>query len=137
MESQIEYWIQAEPFVQRHRDVLYVCSMQGTCTHGEQHGEWCCWQMISSVPHDRQEVIDINQSSGGILRVSKGNKEMLRGRKTEGLYQLDSSVQTEGGRRDGATTNHKVTYFAANLGGKVWALRYGSAYTSMESKVAR
>ncbi|GFS43592.1 hypothetical protein Acr_00g0085960 [Actinidia rufa] len=33
-------------------------------------------------------------AKGGILRISKGNKEMLRGRKTRGLYRLEGSVQT-------------------------------------------
>ncbi|GFZ02195.1 metallopeptidase M24 family protein [Actinidia rufa] len=32
-------------------------------------------------------------AKGGILRISKGNKEMLRGRKTRGLYRLEGSVQ--------------------------------------------
>ncbi|GFZ09248.1 hypothetical protein Acr_20g0010560 [Actinidia rufa] len=34
------------------------------------------------------------EASGGTLRVYKGNKEMLRERKTRGLYQLKESVQT-------------------------------------------
>ncbi|GFY98083.1 hypothetical protein Acr_12g0006240 [Actinidia rufa] len=84
------------------------------------------------------------ESSGGTFRVSKENKEMLRERKTEGLYRLEGSVQTGGadvrhessgtsekngqrkqllhrgtqskgrGRRDGATATHKVMYFAAH-----------------------
>ncbi|GFY82734.1 hypothetical protein Acr_02g0009740 [Actinidia rufa] len=40
-------------------------------------------------------------ASGGILRVSKGNKEMLWGKKTGGLYRLEGSVQT-----GGATVRH-------------------------------
>ncbi|GFY88172.1 hypothetical protein Acr_06g0001120 [Actinidia rufa] len=40
-------------------------------------------------------------ASGGILRVSKGNKEMLWGKKTRGLYRLEGSVQT-----GGATVQH-------------------------------
>ncbi|GFY85693.1 hypothetical protein Acr_04g0004310 [Actinidia rufa] len=40
-------------------------------------------------------------ASGGILRVSKGNKQMLWGRKTGGLYRLEGSVQT-----GGATVRH-------------------------------
>ncbi|GFS46681.1 hypothetical protein Acr_00g0103660 [Actinidia rufa] len=40
-------------------------------------------------------------ASGGILRVSKGNKEMLWGKKTGGLYRLEGSVQTRG-----ATVRH-------------------------------
>ncbi|GFS46355.1 concanavalin A-like lectin protein kinase family protein [Actinidia rufa] len=41
------------------------------------------------------------EASGGILRVSKGNKEMLWRKKTRGLYQLEGSVQT-----GGATVRH-------------------------------
>ena len=33
-------------------------------------------------------------ASGEILRVFKRNKEMLRRRKTKGLYRYESSVQT-------------------------------------------
>ncbi|GFY95991.1 UDP-Glycosyltransferase superfamily protein [Actinidia rufa] len=40
-------------------------------------------------------------ASGGILRVSKGNKEMLWGKKTGGLYRLEGNVQT-----GGATVRH-------------------------------
>ncbi|GFZ02557.1 hypothetical protein Acr_15g0011650 [Actinidia rufa] len=40
-------------------------------------------------------------ASGGILRVSKGNKEMLWGKKTRGLYRLEENVQT-----GGATVRH-------------------------------
>ncbi|GFZ19230.1 HXXXD-type acyl-transferase family protein [Actinidia rufa] len=34
------------------------------------------------------------EASGGILRVSKGNKEMLWEKKTRGLYRLEGNVQT-------------------------------------------
>ena len=34
--------------------------------------------------------------SGGIMRVFKENKEMLRRRKARGLYRLEGSVQTKG-----------------------------------------
>ncbi|GFS31324.1 hypothetical protein Acr_00g0016810 [Actinidia rufa] len=40
-------------------------------------------------------------ASGGILRVSKGNKEILWGKKTRGLYRLEGNVQT-----GGATVRH-------------------------------
>ncbi|GFS45616.1 similar to TRICHOME BIREFRINGENCE-LIKE 37 [Actinidia rufa] len=40
-------------------------------------------------------------ASGRILRVSKGNKEMLWGKKTGGLYRLEGNVQT-----GGATVRH-------------------------------
>ncbi|GFY97438.1 hypothetical protein Acr_11g0017440 [Actinidia rufa] len=42
-----------------------------------------------------------DDGNGGILRVSKGNKEMLWGKKTEGLYRLEGNVQT-----GGATVRH-------------------------------
>ncbi|GFZ18791.1 hypothetical protein Acr_27g0005300 [Actinidia rufa] len=41
------------------------------------------------------------EANGGILRVSKGNKEMLWGKKTRGLYRLEGNVQT-----GGATVRH-------------------------------
>ncbi|GFY82370.1 phospholipase C 2 [Actinidia rufa] len=41
------------------------------------------------------------EASRGILRVSKGNKEMLWGKKTGGLYRLEGNVQT-----GGATVRH-------------------------------
>ncbi|GFS37449.1 hypothetical protein Acr_00g0052030 [Actinidia rufa] len=140
---------------------------------------------VRHVPNLRKNLISIGMldskgcnfdASGGILRVSKGNKEMLWGRKTRGLYRLEGSVQTGGatvrhgssgiskengqgkqplhrgtqskrrgtwgirsgtwrirsgtraqgdalgylcaqGRRDGATTTRKVTYFAAHPDG--------------------
>ncbi|GFY94004.1 hypothetical protein Acr_09g0004500 [Actinidia rufa] len=40
-------------------------------------------------------------ASGGILRIFKGNKEMLWGKKTRGLYRLEGNVQT-----GGATVRH-------------------------------
>ncbi|GFZ12588.1 hypothetical protein Acr_23g0009730 [Actinidia rufa] len=190
---------------------------------------------------DESEVLLAASDDGneGILRIFKGNKDMLWGKKTGGLYRLEGSVQTGGatirhgssgiseksghgkqllhrgtqskrrgtwgsvmvprgsrvrsseerdqvnfeklysegrsdaeaslfcsrfdqwrcslqlcaqGRRDGATTTRKVTYFAAHsvgvcgapqwggaghLGEKVQALRCGGAYTSVESGVAR
>ncbi|GFS39374.1 transcription regulator [Actinidia rufa] len=122
------------------------------------------------------------EASGGTLRVSKGNKEILWGKKTRGLYRLEGSVQTGGatirhgssgiskengqgkqllhkgtqskrrvqdvhreaqrketksilrsctakgaGRRDGATTTLKVTYFATHPGGVCGAPQWGGA----------
>ncbi|GFY96344.1 hypothetical protein Acr_11g0006500 [Actinidia rufa] len=162
---------------------------------------------VRHVPNLRKNLISIGMldakgcsfdASGGILRVSKGNKEMLWGKKTRGLYRLEGNVQTGGatvrhgssgisekngqgkqplhrgtqskrrvpggsgvlcaqGRRDGATTTRKVTYFAAHPGGgvghpsggvqgtsvrrcrhlgeKVQALRCGGAYTSVGVEV--
>ncbi|GFY87494.1 hypothetical protein Acr_05g0011330 [Actinidia rufa] len=58
---------------------------------------------VRHVPKLRKNLISIEMldsmgcsivAKGGILRISKGNKEMLRGRKTRGLYRLEGSVQT-------------------------------------------
>ncbi|GFZ12253.1 hypothetical protein Acr_23g0006380 [Actinidia rufa] len=65
---------------------------------------------IRHVPNLRKNLISIGMldskgcnfdASGGTLRVSKGNKEMLWGKKTGGLYRLEGSVQT-----GGATIRH-------------------------------
>ncbi|GFZ11968.1 peptide met sulfoxide reductase 4 [Actinidia rufa] len=65
---------------------------------------------VRHVPNLRKNLISIGMldakgcrfdASGGILRVSKGNKEMLWGKKTRGLYRLEGSVQT-----GGATVRH-------------------------------
>ncbi|GFZ08300.1 hypothetical protein Acr_20g0001080 [Actinidia rufa] len=65
---------------------------------------------VRHVPNLRKNLISIGMldakgcrfdASGGILRVSKGNKEMLWGKKTGGLYRLEGSVQT-----GGATVRH-------------------------------
>ncbi|GFZ13088.1 pentatricopeptide repeat (PPR-like) superfamily protein [Actinidia rufa] len=80
----------------RDREVLsiiYICSMRGTYMDGEQTrlaefvGRWSV----------RFRMADGSfEASGGILRVSKGNKEMLWGKKTRGLYRLKGNVQTGG-----------------------------------------
>ncbi|GFZ06538.1 hypothetical protein Acr_18g0007080 [Actinidia rufa] len=58
---------------------------------------------VRHVPNLRKNLISIGmldakgcrfEASGGILRVFKGNKEMLWGKKTEGLYRLEGNVQT-------------------------------------------
>ena len=65
---------------------------------------------VRHVPNLRKNLISMGmldskgcsfEASGGTLRVSKGNKEMLRGKKTGGLYRLEGSVQT-----GGATVRH-------------------------------
>ena len=65
---------------------------------------------VRHVPNLRKNLISIGMldskgcsfdASGGTLRVSKGNKEMLWGKKTRGLYRLEGSVQT-----GGATVRH-------------------------------
>ncbi|GFZ11618.1 hypothetical protein Acr_23g0000030 [Actinidia rufa] len=65
---------------------------------------------VRHVPNLRKNLISIGMldskgcrfdASGGILRVSKGNKEMLWEKKTEGLYRLEGNVQTRG-----ATVRH-------------------------------
>ncbi|GFY90898.1 hypothetical protein Acr_07g0010940 [Actinidia rufa] len=58
---------------------------------------------VRHVPKLRKNLISIGMldsmgcsiaAKGGILRISKGNKEMLRGTKTRGLYRLEGDVQT-------------------------------------------
>ncbi|GFZ17662.1 hypothetical protein Acr_26g0009320 [Actinidia rufa] len=65
---------------------------------------------VRHVPNLRKNLISIGMLdskgcsfdvSGGILRVFKGNKEMLWGKKTGGLYGLEGNVQT-----GGATVRH-------------------------------
>ncbi|GFS34167.1 hypothetical protein Acr_00g0032600 [Actinidia rufa] len=65
---------------------------------------------VRHVPNLRKNLISIGMlyakgcsfdASGGILRVSKGNKEMLWEKKTRGLYRLEGNVQT-----GGATVRH-------------------------------
>ncbi|GFY96657.1 hypothetical protein Acr_11g0009630 [Actinidia rufa] len=65
---------------------------------------------VRHVPNLRKNLISIGMldskgcnfdASGGILRVSKGNTEMLWGKKTRGLYRLEGNVQT-----GGATVRH-------------------------------
>ena len=65
---------------------------------------------VRHVPNLRKNLISIGMldskgcsfdASGGTLKVSKGNKEMLWGKKTGGLYRLEGSVQT-----GGATVRH-------------------------------
>ncbi|GFS33425.1 hypothetical protein Acr_00g0028380 [Actinidia rufa] len=60
---------------------------------------------VRHVPNLRKNLISIGMldskgcsfdASGGILRVSKENKEMLWGKKTRGLYRLEGSVQIGG-----------------------------------------
>ncbi|GFZ08239.1 hypothetical protein Acr_20g0000470 [Actinidia rufa] len=65
---------------------------------------------VRHVPNLRKNLISIGMldakgcrfdASGGILRVFKGNREMLWGKKTGGLYRLEGNVQT-----GGATVRH-------------------------------
>ncbi|GFS37114.1 hypothetical protein Acr_00g0049960 [Actinidia rufa] len=65
---------------------------------------------VRHVPNLRKNLISIGmldskgcsfEASGGILRVSNGNKEMLWEKKTRGLYRLEGNVQT-----GGATVRH-------------------------------
>ncbi|GFS40774.1 hypothetical protein Acr_00g0070470 [Actinidia rufa] len=66
---------------------------------------------VRHVPNLRKNLISIGildskgcsfDASGGILRVSKGNKKMLWGKKTRGLYRLEGNVQI-----GGATVRHR------------------------------
>ncbi|GFZ21369.1 Calcineurin-like metallo-phosphoesterase superfamily protein [Actinidia rufa] len=65
---------------------------------------------VRHVPNLQKNLISIGmldskgcsfEASGGILIVSKGNKEMLWEKKTKGLYRLEGNVQT-----GGATVRH-------------------------------
>ncbi|GFY82809.1 hypothetical protein Acr_02g0010490 [Actinidia rufa] len=60
---------------------------------------------VRHVPNVRKKLISIGMldskgynfdASGETLRVSKGNKKMLWGKKIRGLYRLEGSVQTGG-----------------------------------------
>ncbi|GFZ21818.1 hypothetical protein Acr_29g0009800 [Actinidia rufa] len=99
MKSQIEYWIQAvlitcaemerySLHMQHARDVYGMANNTASRVIGRGSVQFC----MADGSFD---------ASGGILRVSKGNKEMLWGKKTEGLYRLEESVQT-----GGATVRH-------------------------------
>ncbi|GFZ09911.1 hypothetical protein Acr_21g0005100 [Actinidia rufa] len=77
-----------------------------------QHGrrEVCDVTEVRHVPNLQKNLISIGMldskgysfdASGGTLRVSKGNKEMLWGKKTRGLYRLEWNVQI-----GGATVRH-------------------------------
>ncbi|GFZ03604.1 hypothetical protein Acr_16g0002280 [Actinidia rufa] len=74
---------------------------------------------VRHVPNLRKNLISIRMldakgckfdASGGILRVSKGNREMLWGKKTGGLYRLEESVQT-----GGATVRHGSSVLARRM----------------------
>ncbi|GFZ04168.1 hypothetical protein Acr_16g0007920 [Actinidia rufa] len=60
-------------------------------------------------------------ASGGILRVSKGNKEMLWGKKTRGLYRLEGNVQT-----GGATVRHGSSGISEKSGQRKQPLHRGT-----------
>ncbi|GFS28974.1 hypothetical protein Acr_00g0004830 [Actinidia rufa] len=75
------------------------------------HGRSMTLIEVRHVPNLRKNLISIGildskgcnfDTSGGTLRVSKGNKEMPWRRKTKGLYRLEGSVQT-----GGATVRHE------------------------------
>ncbi|GFS37024.1 hypothetical protein Acr_00g0049300 [Actinidia rufa] len=82
---------------------------------------------VRHVPNLRKNLISIGMldakgysfdASGGILRVSKGNKEMLWGKKTGGLYRLEGNVQTRG-----ATVRHRG---ACEICNGTWRIRSGT-----------
>ncbi|PSS11643.1 Voltage-dependent P/Q-type calcium channel subunit alpha-1A like, partial [Actinidia chinensis var. chinensis] len=106
IESQIEYWIQA---------MLTTCAEIEMCSlHMQYARDIYGWrttrlaELLTEVKHDpnlRKNLISIRMldskecnfdASGGTLRVSKRNKEMLWGKKTRGLYRLERSVQIGG-----------------------------------------
>ncbi|GFZ04053.1 hypothetical protein Acr_16g0006770 [Actinidia rufa] len=85
---------------------------------------------VRHVPNLRKNLISIGmldskgcsfEASGGILRVSKGNKEMLWGKKTGGLYRLEGSVQTRG-----ATVRHGSSGISKENGQRKQPLHRGT-----------
>ncbi|GFS42036.1 hypothetical protein Acr_00g0077830 [Actinidia rufa] len=75
---------------------------------------------VRHVPNLRKNLISIGMldskgcsfdASGGTLRVFKGNKDMLWGKKTGGLYRLDGSVQI-----GGAIVRHGFSGFSEKNG---------------------
>ncbi|GFY80399.1 hypothetical protein Acr_01g0002080 [Actinidia rufa] len=143
MKSQIGYWIQA---VLTTYAEIERCSLH--MHHARDVYGWRTTRLAELLAEGQSDFAwqtgdskGCNfDASGGTLRVSKGNKKMLWGKKIEGLYRLKGSVQTgratvrhgssgigekngqgkqplHGGRRDGATTTRKVMYFEAHPGG--------------------
>ncbi|GFY95000.1 hypothetical protein Acr_10g0003850 [Actinidia rufa] len=85
---------------------------------------------VRHVPNLRKNLISIGMldakgssfdASGGILRVSKGNKEMLWGKKTGGLYRLEGNVQT-----GGATVQHGSSGISKKSGQRKQPLHKGT-----------
>ncbi|GFZ19216.1 hypothetical protein Acr_27g0009550 [Actinidia rufa] len=94
---------------------------------------------VSHVPNIRKNLISIGmldskgcsfEASGGILRVFKGNKEMLWGKKTRGLYRLEGNVQT-----GGATVRHESNDISEKNGqGKSNCAGYAKQAAGTQSK---
>ncbi|GFS33593.1 hypothetical protein Acr_00g0029480 [Actinidia rufa] len=71
----------------------YAACDSGLVWMAKKHSEQSCWHRISLIPHGCNF-----EASGEILRVFKGNKEMLQARKIGGLYRLQTR---------GATVRHR------------------------------
>ncbi|GFY84331.1 hypothetical protein Acr_03g0011050 [Actinidia rufa] len=71
-------------------DVLLAALDDGTC----EGRIWMANNTASRVVGRGTVRFRMADGSGGILRASKGNKEMLWGKKTRGLYRLEGNVQT-------------------------------------------
>ncbi|GFY93939.1 hypothetical protein Acr_09g0003850 [Actinidia rufa] len=85
---------------------------------------------VRHVPNLRKNLISIGmldskgcsfEASGGILRVSKGNKKMLWEKKTGGLYRLEGNVQI-----GGATVRHGSSGISEKSGQKKQPLHRGT-----------
>ncbi|GFY80334.1 hypothetical protein Acr_01g0001430 [Actinidia rufa] len=121
MRIQIGYWIQEVPtiFCRERKMFSTYAACEGLVrmannTTNKVVGKGTVWfrmadrrsvtlTEVQHVPKLRKNLISIGMldsmgcsiaAKGGILRISKGNKEMLRGKKTRGLYRLEGSVQT-------------------------------------------
>ncbi|GFS39143.1 hypothetical protein Acr_00g0061300 [Actinidia rufa] len=85
---------------------------------------------VRHVPNLRKNLISIGmldskgcsfEASGGTLRVSKENREMLWGKKTGGLYRLEGNVQTRG-----ATVRHGSSGISEKNGQRKQPLHKGT-----------
>ncbi|GFZ18635.1 hypothetical protein Acr_27g0003740 [Actinidia rufa] len=85
----------------------FYCAQEGhikrDCPKYKAHDQSSDTAATAVMAVDESEVLlaASEDGNGGILRVSKRNKEMLWGKKTGGLYRLEENVQT-----GGATVRH-------------------------------
>ncbi|GFY88487.1 WRKY DNA-binding protein 3 [Actinidia rufa] len=82
------------------QEMLTTCAETESCSLHIHHARdlygWRTTRQTELLANEQSGFAWQMGASGGIMRVSKRNKEMLRGRKTRGLYQLEGSVQTRG-----------------------------------------
>ncbi|GFS33530.1 early nodulin-like protein 5 [Actinidia rufa] len=122
-QNQIGYWIQA---------VLTTCAEIEMCSLHMHHERdvygWRTTRLAELLAKDQSDSAwqtgDLKgcsfDASGGTLRVFKGNKEMLWGKKTGELYRLEGSVQT-----GGATVRHGSSGTQSKRRG-TWRIRSGT-----------